>query len=80
MNISIENKLSTSIDKKVLVMTEYYPFFLVGILKKVENEEIWIKAKFGVSAPLKNNVFRIRIDAISALFAETEQNKIPDTW
>lgn len=80
MNKSIENKLSASIDKKVLVMTEYYPFFLVGILEKVENEEIWVNAKFGVSAPLKNNVFQIRIDAISALFAENEKNKIPDTW
>jgi ferredoxin-fold anticodon binding domain-containing protein len=80
MNKSIEKKLSTSIGKKVLVMTEYYPFFLVGTLQKVENEEIWVKAKFGVSAPLKNKVFQIRIDAISATFAETEQNKIPDTW
>lgn len=80
MKKSIENKLSASIDKKVLVMTEYYPFFLVGTLEKVENEEIWVNAKFGVSAPLKNNVFQIRIDAISALFAETEKNKIPDTW
>lgn len=80
MNKSIENKLSASIDEKILVMTEYYPFFLVGTLEKVENEEIWVNAKFGVSAPLKNNVFQIRIDAISALFAETEHNKIPDTW
>ena len=80
MNKSIECKLSASIGKKALIMIEYYPFSLVGILENVENEEIWINAKFGVSAPLKDNVFQIRIDAISALFAETEQNKIPDTW
>jgi len=80
MNRSIETVLSSSIGDKILVMTEYYPFFLVGKLKKVENEEIWVKAEFGVSAALKDNVFQIRIDAISALFAENEKNKMPDVW
>ena len=80
MNRSIETTLSSSVGKKILVMTEYYPFFLVGELKKVVNEEIWVEAQFGVSAPLKDNVFQIRIDAISALFAENEINKMPNVW
>lgn len=80
MKRTFETELSTSIGKKVLVMTEYYPFFLVGTLEEVRNEEIWVNAEFGVSAPLKDNVFQIRIDAISALFAENEKNKMPDVW
>lgn len=76
----IERELSESIGKKVLVMTEYYPFFLVGTLEEVRNEEIWVNAEFGVCAPLKDNVFQIRIDAISALFAENEKNEMPDVW
>ena len=77
---NFETELSRSIGKKVLVMTEYYPFFLEGTLEKVHNEEIWVNAEFGVSAPLKNHVFQIRIDAISALFAENEKYKMPDIW
>ncbi len=76
----MQTELSNNIGKKVLVMTEYYPFFFVGILEKAENEEIWVCVKFGVSAALKNKVFQVRLDAISALFVEDDENEIPDTW
>lgn len=80
MRRTFETELTTSIGKKILVMTEYYPFFLVGNLEEVKNEEIWVKAEFGVCAPLKDHVFQIRIDAISALFAENNKNKMPEVW
>lgn len=80
MNRKIETELSQSLGRKVLVMTEYYPYFLVGTLEKVRSEEIWVNTKFGVSAPLKDKVFQIRIDAISAVFAENDKDKIPDVW
>ena len=80
MNRSINATLSESVGKKILVMTQYYPFFLVGELKSVGNEEIWVEAEFGVSAALKSNVFQIRIDAISAMFAENETIKMPNVW
>lgn len=80
MSQKLEAVLSNSIDKKVLVMTEYYPFFLVGILKDVIDGEAWVEARFGVSAPLKKQVFQIRLDAISAIYAETSDCEIPDVW
>ena len=65
-------------DKKILIITEFYPFFLVGNIENVTTDYIWVKAQFGVPLPLRNKVFSIRRDSISAFFIENEFQKIPE--
>ncbi len=65
---------------KILVMTEAYPFFLVGILVSSDKDYINVRAEFGIPLPLKDRVFHIRKDAISAFFIENDECKIPTVW
>ena len=65
---------------KILVMTEAYPFFLVGILVSSDKDYINVKAEFGIPLPLRDRVFHIRKDAISAFFIENDEYKIPTVW
>ena len=67
-------------NKKMLVMTEAYPYFLVGTIVGVTRDCVSIRAEFGVPLPLKDQVFNIKMDAISAFFIETENQKIPTVW
>ena len=73
-----EKSLQTK--RKILVMTESYPFFLVGILVSSDKEYINVKAEFGIPLPLRDRVFHIRKDAISAFFIENDECKIPTVW
>lgn len=64
-------------NEKILVITEFYPFFLVGEIENFNKDYIWVKAEFGVPLPLKGEVFHIKRDAISAFFVENDHQKIP---
>lgn len=67
-------------NERILVMTEVYPFFLVGTIQSFEHDVVSIKAEFGVPLPLKDCVFHLKKDAISALFVENVSYKIPTAW
>ena len=73
-----EKSLQTK--RKILVMTESYPFFLVGTLVSSDKNYINVEAKFGIPLPLRDRVFHIRKDAISAFFIENDECKIPTVW
>lgn len=67
-------------NERILVMTEEYPFFLVGTIQPSEHDIVSIKAEFGVPLPLKDHVFHFKRDAISAFYVEVDSCKIPTAW
>ncbi len=67
-------------NQRILVMTESYPFFLVGVIKSSHKDMVSVKAEFGVPLPLKDCVFHIRKDSISAFYVENDSCKIPTVW
>ncbi len=75
----MEEKVFAS-NHRILVMTEYYPFFLVGQIKNSDRDYVNVKAEFGVPLPLKGRVFHIKKDAISAFYVEDDDCKIPTVW
>ncbi|BBF43675.1 hypothetical protein lbkm_2363 [Lachnospiraceae bacterium KM106-2] len=76
----LEEKLAAGIGQNILVMTEAYPFFYVGKLEYVTDGQIGVNVQFGVPVPLQNQVFNVRINAISAFYFDSELGKIPATW
>lgn len=77
MNITLVKKLRKGLNKRVLVMIEAFPFFIVGTLVDVASNQIDILAEFGVPLPLKNNVFHINIESIVAVYVEEQDGEIP---
>ena len=67
-------------NQRILIMTETYPFFLVGVIKSSRRDVVSVKAEFGVPLPLKDRVFHIRKDSISAFYVENDSCKIPTVW
>ena len=74
---SLLNKLLVGVGNKILVMTEAFPFFVVGTLEEAEATQIYVRSEFGVPAPLKNQVFCIQLEHISAFFVEEVPGQIP---
>ena len=67
-------------NEQILVMTEEYPFFLVGTIEPSEDDIVSVKAEFGVPLPLKDHVFHFKSDGISAFYVEEDSCKIPTVW
>lgn len=80
MNNSLEQKLVNGIGKKILVMLESFPFFVVGTLEFVSNGQIGVNVTFGVPLPLKNRIFEIGLTKISAFYVEECPGDIPNVW
>lgn len=77
MEESLFDKLINGEGNKILVMTEAFPFFIVGTLEEVGTSCISITAEFGVPAPLKGQLFNIQLEHISAFFVEQVLGEIP---
>lgn len=67
-------------NERILIMTEAYPFFLVGTIQYSKDDIVAVKAEFGVPLPLKDHVFHFKRDAISAFYVEEDSCKIPTVW
>lgn len=74
---TLKDYLGDKIGHNIIIMTSAYPFFFVGKLEHVMQTQIYVKAEFGVPAPLKEEIFCIQIESIAAFFAEDEENPIP---
>ena len=64
--------------KKALVMIGQYPFLIIGNIKDVVSDYVFIKAKFTNIAALDGFLYRVHIDDIEAYFIETVKHKIPE--
>lgn len=80
MNLTLVEKLSLSVGKRVLIMTGAFPFFLVGRLIAAEPDTIHVITEFGVPAPLKNQEFAIQLEHIAVFYAEEREGEIPVVW
>lgn len=67
-------------NERILIMTEAYPFFLVGTIQYSKHDIVAVKAEFGVPLPLKDHVFHFKKDAIQAFYVEEDYCKIPTVW
>lgn len=77
MKCSLLNKLLAGIGNKILVMTEAFPFFVVGTLVDADADAICVRSEFGVPAPLRNQEFWIQLEHISAFFVEEWKGQMP---
>lgn len=80
MNQTLVEKINQSVDKRILVMTGAFPFFVVGTVLKVEPDTVHVMSEFGIPAPLKNQEFAIQLEHIAAFYAEENAGDIPVVW
>lgn len=80
MNETLVEKIERSVGKRIIVMTGAFPFFVVGIVKKVEPDTVHVITEFGVPAPLKNQEFAIQLEHIAAFYGEEQGGEIPVVW
>ncbi|MGM9927735.1 MAG: hypothetical protein ACI35P_07255 [Bacillus sp. (in: firmicutes)] len=66
-----------NIGKKALVMIGQYPFLIIGNIKEVVSDYVFIKAEFTNIAALDGFLYRVHIDDIEVYFIETKNHKIP---
>ena len=64
--------------KKALVMIGQYPFLIIGNIKDVVSDYVFIEAKFTNIAALDGFLYRVHIDDIEVYFIETAKHKIPE--
>ena len=74
------NESLFQLDRRILIMTECYPFFMVGKIVEEQEDTVCVKSEFGVPLPLKDRVFHIKKDSISAYYVENDSCKIPTVW
>lgn len=75
--LTLSEKLQQGCEKRTLVMLDTYPFFVIGTLCNVSEHYVEIDVKFGVPSELIHLPFRIMIDDIVAIYAETYEGEIP---
>jgi hypothetical protein len=70
-------QLRNNIGKRILIMTEPYPFFIVGVLEKIESDFVFIKIETNNVAELDGHVIRTHIEHIQTFFIESKEIPIP---
>lgn len=75
--MTLAERLSRGLGKRVLVMIQNFPFFIVGRLVDVQGDHINIIAEFGVPLEFQGKDFNLNIANIAALYVEAVEGEIP---
>ena len=73
----VSQDFSNNINQRVIVLLGQYPFLIIGLIKEVVGDIVFIKAEFTHVSELDGFEFRIHLDDIEVYFIETEFHKIP---
>lgn len=76
MKKTLVQKLEKGIGKRTLVITENFPFYIVGELKAVGEEYIKIIAESDIGNIIKGNAFVVSIENIASLYVEEVEAEI----
>lgn len=74
---AVEKIFRKSICKKVLILTEEFPFIVIGQIKKVEGDYVFVDVETTHIDPLENRIFRIHLDRIEVFYIEKPGRPIP---
>ena len=64
--------------KKALMLIEPYPFLIIGIIKKVMSDYVFVDTEVTNVAELDDELFRVHVDEIKVFYIEKDGKPIPD--
>lgn len=74
---AVEETFKKSIGKKVLILTQEFPFLVIGKIKNVEGDYVFVDVETTHIDPLENRVFRIHLDRVEVFYIEKPGKLIP---
>lgn len=74
---AVEQTFRESICKRVLILTEEFPFLVIGKIQKVEGDYVFVDVETTHIDPLENRVFRIHLDRVEVFYIEKKGQEIP---
>jgi len=74
---AVEDTFRKSINKKVLILTEEFPFIIIGKIKKLEGDYVFVDVETTHIDPLEDRIFRIHLDRIEVFYIEKPGRPIP---
>ncbi|WP_019241011.1 MULTISPECIES: hypothetical protein [Bacillus] len=74
----VSREFEINIGKKALTLLAQYPFLVIGEIKEVTGDYVFIKAEVTNISELDGSLFRIHTDDIEVFFIETRGYKIPE--
>jgi len=67
-----------SLGKRIFLLTAEFPFMVIGVIKKVVGDYVFVDVETTHIDQFENMVIRIHIDRIEVFFVEDKCNKIPN--
>ena len=74
---AVEQIFKKSICKRVLILTEEFPFIVIGRIQKVEGDYVFVDVETTHIDPLENRIFRIHLDRVEVFYIEKKGQEIP---
>lgn len=74
----VAREFSSNKGQRVLTFIEQYPFFIIGTIREVVSDFVFIRAEITNISELDGEEFRVHIDQIDVFFIENAKQKIPN--
>ena len=74
---AVEEIFRKSICKKVLILTQEFPFLVIGKIKKIEGDYVFVDVETTHIDPLEDRIFRIHLDRVEVFYIEKPGRPIP---
>lgn len=74
----VSQKFQRSVNRRVLLLQESFPFLFVGTIKAVEGDFLLLKVDYTNINEFDGEMFRIHLDAVHVFYIEDGKHVIPD--
>ena len=74
----VSQTFQDSVNRRVLLLQESYPFLFVGTIKGVEGDFLLLKVEYTNINELDGELFRIHLDKVHVFYIEDGKHVIPD--
>lgn len=75
---AVEEIFRKSISKRVLILTQEFPFLVIGKIKNVEGDYVFVDVDTTHIDPLEDRIFRIHLDRVEVFYIEKHGQPIPE--
>lgn len=74
----VSYEFKRNIGKKAIILSSQYPYLIIGKIRTVTGDYVFIRAEVTNISELDGSLFRIHTDDIEVFFIETRDHKIPE--
>lgn len=75
---AVSKALKESICSRILILTAEFPFLIIGKIKKVEGDYVFVDIETTNVDKFEEKIIRIHVDRIIVFYIETDDEPIPE--